>query len=327
MKINCGVTGIIAGVLLSGLSTLAFAKNVAPISDTAEIRLSSGYLTGESGEYVYDAYGTDTGIAGYKISQLDWKIDSAYMVGIGASFAPTQRLRFNLDYWRNAVDGEATMDDYDWFYIGADWSEWSHHENTTATEISNADINGAFTFLKYDGGQSAFSAILGYRQDHLEWVAVGGEAIYSSDTGYRDIYVVFPEVKGISYEQTFKTPYIGLGFYSAGESNDLPIVLNASVRYSNWAQGEDSDTHHLRNLLFEESGNGGKWLALNLGLEFYLSYKMALNIALSLQSYEEILASTTMTDLTTGEVTFYPGPSAGLDHSSTMVSAGIRYHF
>ncbi|HEY0720220.1 MAG TPA: omptin family outer membrane protease [Gammaproteobacteria bacterium] len=295
-------------------------------NETMEIRLNGGYLTGQSGEYVYDADGAVTGIAGYKMSQLDWKIDTAYLVGVGASLKLGRRTRFNLDYWQNAADGEATMDDYDWFYVGADWSDWSHHENTTATEISNVDINGEFTFLKFDNEQASITGIVGYRQDHLKWVAVGGTAIYSIDS-YRDSKVIFPETKGITYEQNFKTPYIGLGLHSAGESNELPIVLNASVQYSGWAQGDDSDTHHLRNLLFEESGDGGKWLGMNVSLEFFLSQVMSLNVAYAYQRYQEIKASTTMTDLTTGDVTYFGGASAGLEHSSRRTSVQFSYHF
>lgn len=294
-----------------------------------ELRLGTGLLNGESGEYVYDADGTGSGIPGYKVSELNWQLNNVNMVGIGASIIPNPRLRFNVDYWSNAGDGDGTMDDYDWLYVGLDWSHWSHHSDTTVTDVSSLDVNGEFTLFSFDKEKTYITALLGYKQDKLAWEAVGGYGIYSdlNALGYRDLPVVFPNVPGISYEQTYNMPYVGLGVRSVGNSRAMPIVLSASFRYSNQVHGEDVDIHHLRDLRFEESGDDGIWQAYDIRIDFHFSPSLSFNLSYAAQRYAEIEATTEVTDLITGAKTFYPGPAAGLDHHSSMRSLGLTYLF
>ncbi len=309
--------------LLLTHTSCSYAESYLSRNDTFELRLSAGYLMGESSEYVYDAYGLSSGIPGYKISQLDWKINNAYMAGIGATYSPIKRFRFNVDYWRDAVDGQSTLDDYDWFYVGKDWSNWSRTDATA--EISNVNVNGEFAFLQLDEDQTDFTVLLGYKRDHLSWVGVGGQGIYSISS-FRDSYVTFPDIPVITYEQNYTTPYIGFGVHTANDSKNLPIILSANILYSKWAHGEDSDTHLLRSLSFERSGNGN-WLATNISLDFFLTQKIALTLAYDYQNYSEIKSNDKITDLTTGSITELVGPYGGFDHNSNMVSTQLSYRF
>lgn len=295
----------------------------------AAIRLHAGIVMGESNEFVYDAFGSGSGTPGYKVSQLNWMIDGATVAGVGTSFSPTSWLRLNGDYWHNVQDGEGTMDDYDWLYIGLDWSDHSHHENTAVTDITQWDANAEWKLVDFDNDQTRLFALTGYRRDRFAWMSRGGTATYSW-FGYRDTYFVFYDIPVISYEQTFSAPYIGLGVHTSNTSDsfsDLTVTLNATARYSNRARGEDVDNHYLRSLLFEEAGENGIWYAYDINLDFGLSEHTSLSIGASWQTYEEIKADTFVTDMATGTVSYYPGPSAGLSHSSTNFNARFSYLF
>ena len=288
------------------------------------LTLNSGLLKGESGEYVYDADGI-SGITGYKISELQWSLDDVPMVGLELAHEVGD-FTLNLDYWTNAGEGEGSMDDYDWLYVGLDWSHWSHHDNTAVRDISRFDISGDFVINRFRWENTALYASLGYRQDHLEWQATGGEGVYSIDS-YRDSYVIFPDIPVISYEQTYRTPYVGLGIHSKGRSGGTNITLDARLRFSDWVDAEDVDTHHLRALRFEEEGDGGRWTAFDVRMVFALGRQLDFRIGYSSTEYQEVSANTLITDLTDGSESFYPGDTAGLDHSSSMVSLGLGYRF
>ncbi|HEX9802831.1 MAG TPA: omptin family outer membrane protease, partial [Gammaproteobacteria bacterium] len=323
-------TGIIGLGLLS-LSSLALAS---PAADTAaqrgvqsEIRLSASRLNGVSGEFVYDAFGADSGIPGYKLSELQWQLESVYLVGLGASITPNEWLRLNVDYWTAPSDGNGTMDDYDWLYVGLDWSHWSHHDDTTVTEVGSLDLNGEFTLYDFGKKKTVITGLLGFKHDTLAWQSVGGYGIYSSTGGYRDLFVTFPNTPGISYEQTFYMPYIGVGVRATTNNGSMPIVLSASFRYSNQVHGEGVDIHHLRDLRFEDSGDGGKWQAYDINIDFHLSKTLALNLGYAAQRYAEVKATTTMTDLASGDKFFFPGDAAGLDNRSNLLKMGLSYRF
>ncbi|MFO7592639.1 MAG: omptin family outer membrane protease [Pseudomonadota bacterium] len=309
----------------------AVADSIVTADNKFELRLSSGVLNGESGEYVYDAYGAYTGIPGYKISELQWKLNDVYMLGIGATLPIGDRVDINLDYWKNATEGDGTMDDYDWLYVGEDWSHWSHHEDTVVRDVTLFDLSADITFHRFKDRnaslyQTALFGIVGYKQDHFDWQSSGGYGVYSVDS-FRDTYLTFPNIPGISYEQTFKTPYIGLGVESASNYNGMDLILNANVRYSQWAKGEDVDIHHLRSLRFEEEGDDGEWLGYEITMEFEIARQLTLMFGYNYQKYDEIKATTVVTDQITGAKYYYPGDSAGLDHSSDMMTLEMNYRF
>ncbi|SCZ66960.1 omptin family outer membrane protease [Thiohalomonas denitrificans] len=320
---------VIGGALVMVLAAPCSALEQAAVSSSdgkTHLTLGAGLLNGESGEYVYDADGSASGIAGYKISELQWDLDDVPMVGLEFTHAVSDRFTFDLAYWTNAGDGDSSMDDYDWLYVGLDWSDWSHHDNTEVRDVSRFDISGDFVIDRFQWENTDLYAVLGYRWDHLDWQAKGGEAIYS-DTNFRDTNVAFPNVPVISYEQTYQTPYVGLGIRSRGMSGMTNITLDASLRFSDWVKGEDVDVHHLRDLRFEGEGDRGRWMAFDFSLDFSLSERFDVGISYSATEYDEIKATTLITDLTDGSKTFYSGDAAGLDHRSSMVSLDLGYRF
>lgn len=316
--------------LLLVVATPAMAANTRStnLSANTELRLSLGFLEGESRELVYDADGSGSGIPGYKVSELFWKLNNVPMAVLGLSVNSGKSTRFNLNYSVNAADGNGTLDDYDWLYVGLDWSDWSHHPDTTVRKAEMIDVSGEYTISKERRRRerSYWSAVLGFRRDFFDWQAKGGTGIYS-DVTYRDTAVAFPNVPGISYQQTFTAPYIGFHYKTINHSKKHKYETRFSILYSAWANGEDVDIHHLRDLKFEEKGSGGVWYKLGLEMYFDITKRMQFSIGYSGQVYNEIKAPTLVTDLTTGTTTYYPGDSAGLSHKSQLTSLGLSYRF
>lgn len=304
----------------------AYAETFADSDGTTEFRIEAGILNGESGEYLYDANGSYSGRKGYKISELNWQLNSVPMLGLGFTFPAADQLRLNLDYWRNVVDGDGTMDDYDWLYVGADWSHWSHHSDTTVREVSTLDASLELGVYRTNGDDTEIHVLLGYRMDNLDWQATGGRGIYSVDS-YRDTAVSFPAVPVIAYEQHYSSPYFGIGFDAANSRGGMDMLFSGSIRYSPWVQGKDEDIHYLRDLRFEEEGSDGEWLAVELELDVAISSRLSVLLGYSYQEYREIKASMVVTDLTTGDRGYYPDGSAGLDHFSNMFTLGAKFHF
>ena len=319
------VFSALCALALFSLSPNSFASDAGSPPDAliTDIRLNAGVLSGTAGEYVYDPTGLTYGIPGYKVSQLDWTIENIPMIGFGLSISPSKRVRFNADYQTKITDGESTMDDYDWLYVGADWSHWSHHDNTTVNKANNIDVNAEITLFQFNRGKEAVTLLLGYKESHIAWNAVGGYGIYSVNT-YRDTYFTINDVDVISYEQIFKLPYIGLGIHLKGRNH---VTLTANVRYSNIVYGEGIDYHHLRNLRFDESGENGTWLAFDLKLGFQINSRLTFDVNYALEHHREIKTTLSSTDLLTGIETVYPKDSGGIEQKSSLLSAGISYRF
>lgn len=312
-------------LMLCGLPLGAAAQTVAVSDDgMTQISLKAGMMSGESGEYVYDADGSASGISGYKLSELQWELDDVLMAGINLRHRFSEGFALGVDYWTNAGDGDGYMTDYDWLYIGLDWSHRSQHPNTTARDVNRLDISGEFLLNRNEHERFEVYALLGYRRDHFDWQSKGGTAIYSNVT-FRDTYLVFADIPVISYEQTWQAPYLGLGIRSTSLVSGRRVTAEFNARYSVWAEGEDIDIHHLRDLRFEESGKDGQWLDLQLNVDVALDTNLDLTFGVSHSVYSEVKGPTTITDLTNGATSYYPGDAAGLDHSSTMLSLGLNY--
>ncbi|WP_028578788.1 omptin family outer membrane protease [Desulfogranum japonicum] len=279
-----------------------------------EGRLGLGYLNGESNELVYNDDGS-------KLSQLVWKLDNIFMLNAGVSFKPTTWIKFNADIWVALNDGDNTMDDYDWLVTGWDYTNWSHHEDVPLEKGLMFDINAEVPFYTYQN--TSFSALIGVKHDTWEWESYGGHYVYSTYS-FRDSSLDFdPNDKIITYEQMWTVPYIGLAFYSVLTNWDI----SGRVIFSPLVQGEDEDTHHLRDLLFEEDFDSSWMWAADLAITYKFSPNWGLTGLLSYQYYDEAKGSTTITDLTTGQKYYYPGDAAGADNTATMLSLRLDYTF
>ncbi|MFT5702547.1 MAG: plasminogen activator [Desulforhopalus sp.] len=289
---------------------------LAPPSKAVRFTLGvgAGYLSGESTELVYVPE-----LNNYKLSELTWKIDNLFMVGVNGVLEVGSWLSFNFDGWFKATDGDGTMDDYDWLAQGYDWTHWSHHEDTDVTDGSIIDVSANFAFFRAQN--AVLTGIVGYKRDNFGWEARGGDYTYSYG-GFRDYSGSFADGElGISYEQTMESFYGGLGF-SADFSNRFHLA--GRVIYSPFVQGEATDYHHMRNIVFYDDFEDGDLIAFDLSGTFGLTEKLGLEVGFQYQKYDTMQGDGEWHS--NGEVGYYED-GAGMDQSSTMITTSLLYTF
>jgi plasminogen activator len=291
---------------------------VAPQSSPVRFTLGvgAGYLSGESKELVYwPEYNN------HKASELTWEIDNLYMIGITGDLQVANWLTFSFDGWFKATDGDGTMDDYDWQVPGYEWTDWSHHEDTDVTDGSIIDVSANFSF--FQNYNVVLTGIVGYKRDNFGWEARGGDYTYSSG-GFRNYSGSFADgALGISYEQTMDTFYGGLGF-SADFTNRFRLA--GRVIYSPFVQGEATDYHHMRNLVTYDDFEDGDLIAFDITGTFGLTEKLGLEIGFSYQSYDTMQGDSEWHFNDEGIVAYLDN-GAGMDQTSTMLTASLQYSF
>ena len=303
--------GIAATVVTDTMTEVSSDR--APMDFSA--RIGAGYLTGEAHEYVY---WKDRG--GHTASELVWDIDSVYIFGLGGSMRPLNWLNINMDLWLNVGDGDGHMEDYDWMVVGMDWTDRSVHDNTDVTNAFIFDINVEMTM--FSTGTVSFVGIAGYRHDTFEWEARGGSYIYS-ENGYRDSTGSFPQgVLGITYEQSFDVPYVGLGFQ--GDFDRLHVA--AKVTGSFLVSGDATDQHHARDLVTYDDFSGESMVAFDIRLGYDISESMLLTAAYAYEKYDTMTGDSEWHFNDVGEIiTFADG--AGADLKTSMFSLNFTYKF
>ena len=296
----------------SATTTTGIALDGHPVAVSG--RVGIGWLTGESTETVYDT------ATGRKLSELVWDLDSVFMLNAGASIEPTPWLRLNADVWFRLNDGSGSMDDYDYVLPGYGFTHWSHSE----VELSKGyliDVNAAFAF--YRRGDTVFSALAGYKRDAWEWDARGGSYVYSVNSLY-DTAGNFPHgITSITYEQWYDVPYLGLSF----TSRRAPLTLSGRIIYSPFVSANDKDTHHLRDLVFEQDFDTTTMFAVDVGVGYDLTEALALQARFQYQQYAEAKGSTTITDRATGARYNFSGDAAGTEHEAGLLTLGLQYTF
>ena len=291
---------------------------IAPASSAVRFTLGvgAGYLSGDSTELVYWPEANN-----HKASELTWEIDNLYMVGLNGVLEVGDWLSFNFDGWFKTTDGDGTLDDYDWTVPGNEWTEWSHHEDTDVTDGSIIDLSANFSFFRTHN--VVFTGIVGYKRDNFGWDAKGGDYIYST-SGFRDLQGSVPDgLLVISYEQTLESFYGGIGF-SADFTHRF--TLAGRIIYSPFVQGEDTDYHHMRNLVTYEDFEDGDLIAFDVTGTFGLTENLGLLIGFSYQSYDTMQGDSEWHYNDQGVVVNYDD-GAGMDQTSIMLSTSLQYTF
>lgn len=294
-------------------TTINVNQNVIVVSG----RMSVGALNGESGEYVVIPQ------IKHRLSQLDWKLDNVYMLGLGGSIAPLSWLKLNADIWFKLNDGTGSMDDYDWFIEDYTYTHWSHHEDVDLTKGLMFDINAELSFYQWE--KSKFFAILGFKYDNWEWEARGGDYVYSTYYLY-DTVGSFPDGElAITYEQKFYTPYLGIGF--TADLDVTPITFSGRLIGSTLTFGESKDQHHMRNLEGEQDYDGGSMYAVDLGGAYNFTKNFSMMLSYHYQKYNYMRDNSRRLDLDTGVLTVYTDSDDTMTHYSNMVSLSAIVNF
>lgn len=266
---------------------------------------SIGIMNGLAQEFVYNPDGSE-------LSRLDWRMDNILMFQGGVALNVTNRARAGL---RGAfsLTGASNMDDYD-FNVGfcppAPGGGRECHSSHPDTQLRQAwmlDLYGEYDVIKRD--DFSLSLIGGYKRDHYEWSAIGGTANYAT----------LPPGFGISYEQNWSAPYVGVGFQAKRGNGTFTGRLTGSV----WASGDDMDDHHLRNLLFTESFDRTTYLSADLGYKHQLRQGMSLTAGYRYQQWGTGKGPTVIYNRFRDQTTTIPGDSAGANSISHTISFGL----
>lgn len=299
-------------LLMSAVSPLraqdASSTAGIPTQDsTFGVSASLGILNGEAREHVFDA------ATGARVSRLDWDFGNAAMFTAAASYTPSSWFSFALKGSTN-LSATSKMADYDWNTgdcpsdgMGGDFCA-SFHPGTRLVSAHMLDASVRFAGLTL--GPSSLAPIAGFKWEHFSWRAYNGTSNYAG---------AFDDGLGISYEQRWRTPYIGIAFASSLG----PLDISARGVFSNWGQGDDRDHHHSRSLIFKESFDDVRMFGVDLGLRYALSQRVAVTLDYSLTRWKLEKAPGFITDLSAGVTDYDPGDATGASNTTQIVSLGM----
>ena len=160
----------------------------------------------------------------------------------GFTVRTTDWLSFGLKGSTNLTD-TATNDDFDFDLGFCPPSSGGHTEchSNSPSLLRNADsldLSARGTFLAIPGFNLA--GVAGYKYDYYKWQAYGGTFNYGPSSPGLD---PLPPGLGLTYEQTWKTPYIGLE--ANGRSGKFD--WHGRIIGSNWVNGSAVDHHQVGN--------------------------------------------------------------------------------
>ncbi len=280
-------------------------------------------VSGQSDEYVYAGEDWPAN-RGYKVSELNWEIDSLVMVGGTASLQLGELIRFNAGAWIGVTEGDGEMQDYDWLDPNrSDWTHYSESDVDIETALS-FDINASFRV--WDLGLCQIHGVLGNKHDFWEWSDHGGGYIYSSDPysadGFRDTTGTFGGQNGIDYEQNFNITYAGVKLTA---SNDK-ITASAYAQYSPFVRADDKDHHIMRNLYFTEEFEGGDYYAAGGEISINITDIIFFSGSIDYQLIPEFTGDLTVKEGVNGvKSTNEDGAGIGNELLAISASAGLRF--
>lgn len=306
-----GVVALAAGaVALVAAATAAVAQTSPGGSNWySDIRATSEYsvglMQGRAQNYFYNPDGST-------LSRRDWTFDNVSMFNARTSLrllpwlTLATRSSFNLS-------GDSVMKEIDINLAGCPAASGggTYCESNSGTRLRSAamfDISTAAQF--YNAAGVSLNAVVGYKKDHYRWEAIGGTANYGT----------LPPGLGISYQQTWSTPYLGL---SAAVTTGAWTV-NGRVIGSSWAKGDDQDNHHLRSLRFTEDFAKARFLSADLGVAYRFNPFFSVTADYRYQMWGLAKGPTSVTNLQTGATGSVGGDAAGAGNTSHVLSLGFK---
>jgi len=297
----------------SGNFQVEESKN-AYSSKRITLGIQTGLANGVAHELVYQG--------GHKLSELIWDIKNVLMLeaNVSALLSRSKGVRLNASISSMVKKQDSTMDDYDWFIVGADWTHWSHHENTTLEKGLTFDVSLSKRIFSNESGAFNFEGEIGFRRDNWRWSASGGSFVYSV-AGFRDTTGVFANIPVISYEQTINTPYVG----ASASYREKDVSLYLRLAGSPMVFAETVDQHYLRSLTITDTFRSGKMVNVDVSGIWHMSKSVDLSINYSYVKYFEKKGDAHYNYYATG-VQLY-GPFAAMDLGYQTVGVGVSYSF
>ena len=280
------------------------------------LTISLDRVNGKADEIVYNG--------AKKLSHLEWDIKNLKMfsLGLASQFFDGFGARIKLSTAINNGDGR--MIDYDW--IGKNYDGNIDHNNWTDRSISDVKIQKAQQFDiagSYNLYKDELKFNLGYKYDRFKWRDYGGSYIYSK-FGFRDDVGNFEDERGITYQQTFETPYIGLEYQK--ELFDKNIYANIFGNYSNLVYARGTDIHHQGNLKFDDYFKNGKYYNWGTSIFGKVKENIYLGLGYEFVYYPENRGYAIIQDLETKE-SYISYDSAGIKNKYSKISLNLKYNF
>ncbi|MDB5553766.1 MAG: outer rane protease [Rhizobium sp.] len=278
---------------------------------TVIFRGSYGITAIKANELVYEGKA--------KVSQLIWKSQGISTFTGDATFA------LDKSFYLKAAGtigfgGDGYMADYDWFNPGGPWTHRSQHPDTRLDHYFALSLEAGREILSHDGTSVSLGGGLKYTD--VKWSAYGGSYVYS-DSGFRADRGNFPDgEKGISYQQQWPVPYLGVnlshteGAWSLGSALQGGIAIDADVTEDHW----------MRDLRFIDHFDTTPAVMISASAEYEFRPDTAFYVSGSFDHMFRTRADTDMIDKLTGGKQKYPD-GAGADYQSMTVSLGLRGRF
>ncbi len=326
-RTSASVFALIAGV--TALTSPAFAADMlrpsyhpgfgqtiaAPVDESNfTVGVEVGRMTAKSHEFVYDG--------GHKLSELIWETDNATTVGITATGRTIGGLETRLR-GSFTVQDDSYMEDYDWLagrlgFVGYnDWTHASYHEDTQLDHAFSLDAQVSKRVVGR-GKPIGLNLLGGVRHTDIKWTAYGGRYVYS-ENGLHDSVGVFPDGEaGISYQQQFTSPYVGLevgadtGRFSARAAGLLGMPVFSGAEDDHWA----------RRLNFDDDTGGHYMIGLEAQAAFDVTSHFGLTAGVRHERYTNSKGKSRVEDTTTGGTGFLGDDSAGAAHEQTNITLG-----
>lgn len=294
----------IAALGAAALANPASAAMVAtPLKSNGEkfgykFEFDAGQTKSKAGEHVYLENAPMTSSRKYsgKLSQLDWD-SNVFMIG-GSGSVRRKSLSLNIGLWTglDTSDDDGNMKDQDWipymryfylfgykYYYGNTKTMYNYTDSECDLASSAVlDMNVAYEF-NVANSLTVFP-LAGLHYERWEWDANGAVGYYQ--TANSPVFVS-PDTTGISYEQEYFYPYIGLNAqYEYGK-----FLFSGYFTYAPGYSSKERDDHKLRHILHENDYSfGGSVVSLGLSAKYYINEGLYVGI-----SYDMMRTSTQKT--------------------------------
>lgn len=284
------------------------------------LSIGIGKISGLAHEIVYNN--------GKKTSHLEWNFKDVKMVNLNYDRQLKNNFGVNIGFSSSINEGsnKSSLIDSDWlikpYDDGLKYPHlWSHRSfgRITVKQIHKLDIHGYLSEFR----NSIFFK-LGYRYEKYKFNDNAYNYIYSNNS-YHDTVGSFGGVRGISYQQNFDFPYVGIDINK--KFNNDKIIFNIYGNYSPIARAKDIDLHHMTNTEFTGYYDNIKYYNWGSNLSTRIYPNLYLGTSFDYTYYA--LTSGYMIIENFNKKTKYrtKDNSAGISNKNTQYSIFLKYNF
>ncbi|MCZ4093569.1 omptin family outer membrane protease [Sinorhizobium psoraleae] len=219
--------------------------------------------------------------------------------------------------------GNGHMVDYDWLSRGHD--DWSDRSVSPNTELDHY-VAGAIELdrIIYGNETSSFAVGAGFRYTDVKWTAYGGSGFYSSDYGFRDQPIGWPDwVKVISYRQKIPVGFVSL----SGEQALGDLTISGGIQGGLSFGINDTDDHWLRDLRYHEDMHPAPTIGATVAVNYALTPGASLYLSGSFERVFHKRGDVQIEDTAKGTRFSWTKDEGGANFESMSISFGLKGTF